>query len=325
MKGMKAIIVSEYGGPQVLQIAEVPDPKPAKNQVLVKIGAAGVNPVETYRRAGTPPYNSGPLPYTPGSDGAGEIIEVGDGVDGWKIGDRAAIYSPKGSGTYAEMCVCDQNDVFALPDNVSFAQGAALGVPYATAHRALFGKAGAKSGEFVFIHGATGGVGVAAIQLALRAGCKVGGSAGDSNGEKFLESLGLRYTTNHHQSDHLSDVLGMTCGRGCDVILEMLANQNLGADPQVLAPFGRIVVIGNRGETTVNARDWMGKDATIFGMTLFNVSPEEMKEIHADLVAGLSDGSLKPVIDREFALTAAAKAHEAVLESGSRGKIVLSV
>lgn len=320
---MKAILVSRPGAPDVLQIQEVADPTPQRGQVVVKIGAAGINPVETYRRAGTPPYNSGPLPYTPGTDGAGEIVAVGEGVEKWKIGDRVYLYSPRGSGTYAEMCLCDQNDVFALPQNVSFEQGAALGVPYATAHRALFGRANAKAGEFVFIHGATGGVGVAAIQLAQRAGLQVGGSAGSAAGESFLESLGLKYTTNHNADDYLSDVLGMTCGRGCDVILEMLANQNLGQDPQVLAPFGRIVIIGNRGEATVNPRDWMGRDASILGMMLSNASAAQLQEIHADLGVGLADGSLKPVIARKFSLAEAPQAHEAVMQSGARGKIVL--
>lgn len=320
---MKAIVVQDFGGSEVLQIEEIPDPTAGKGQVVVQIRAAGINPVEVYKRAGTPPYNSGPLPYTPGSDGAGEICEVGANVTDWKIGDRAAIYSFGGAGTYAEKIVCDQNEVFRLPDGVSFEQGAALGVPYATAHRALFGKANAKAGEFVFIHGATGGVGVAAIQLALRAGCKVGGTAGSAQGEAFLESLGVKYTANHNAPDYLSDVLGMTCGRGADVILEMLANKNLGGDGGVLAPFGRVVVIGNRGEATVNARDWMMRDATIFGMVLPNVSPDELKFIHADLVAGLEEGTLKPIIGREFPLEQAAQAHIAVMESGARGKIIL--
>ncbi len=320
---MKAIMVSEYGEPELLKLQEVPDLTPQNGQIAVKIGAAGVNPVETYRRAGTPPYNSGPLPYTPGSDGAGEIVAVGGGVSNWKIGQRVYLFAPKGSGTYAEICVCNENEVFALPDNVSFEQGAALGVPYATAHRALFGKAGAKIGEFVFIHGATGGVGVAAVQLAKRAGLQVGGSAGSAVGEAFLESLGVKYTTNHNAPDYLSDVLGMTCGAGCDIILEMLANQNLGADPQVLAPFGRIVIIGNRGEATVNPRDWMMRDAAIFGMTLFNVNPAQLQEIHVDLGAGLRDGSLKPLISQRFSLQDAPQAHSAVMQSGARGKIVL--
>lgn len=319
---MKAIVVHQTGEPDVLQIEDIADPMAGNGQVVVKIHAAGVNPVETYRRAGKPPYNTGPFPYTPGSDGAGEIAAVGAGVETWKIGDR--VYITKSvSGTYAELALCEANSVFRLPPNVRFEQGAALGVPFTTAHRALFGKAKAQAGEFVFVHGATGGVGVASVQLAQRAGLKVGGSAGSSKGEAFLESLGVRYTTNHQAPNYLSDVLGMTCGNGCDVILEMLANVNLAHDPQVLALFGRLVVIGNRGETTVNPRDWMQRDATIYGMTSFNINPQEFEAIHADLGAGLESGQLKPVVGQKFALADAAQAHHAILQSGAHGKIVL--
>lgn len=321
---MKAIVVQEPGGPEVLRVEEVPDPTPSGKQVVVKIGAAGVNPFETLRRAGTPPYHTGAFPYTPGCDGAGEIVAVGPDSS-HKVGERVFLWSPKGSGTYAQMTLCDENDVYPLADEISFQQGAALGVPYATAHRALFGKANGQKGEFVFIHGATGGVGVAAIQLAQRAGLKVGGSAGDSEGEEFLESLGVRYTTNHKAPDHLSDVLGMTCGAGCDIILEMAAHINLGKDPEVLAPGGRIVVIGSRGEVTVNPRDWMSREAIVYGMTLFNTPAAQIREILTDVSEGLSDGSLAPIIGEEFSLEEASQAHSAVGKSGARGKIVLTI
>jgi NADPH2:quinone reductase len=320
---MKAIIVEDFGDSSVLELKEVADLTPSKDQIVVRIHAAGVNPVETYRRSGTPPYDLGPLPYTPGSDGAGEVVAVGPDVSKWKLGDRVYLFAPKGSGTYAEFCLCDQNSAFRLPDNISYEQGAALGIPYATAHRALFGKANIQTGEFVFVHGATGGVGVAAIQLALAHGCKVGGSAGSSQGEAFLESLGVRYTTNHHTLDYMSDVLGMTCGRGCDVVLEMLANENLNADPQIMAPYGRIVIIGNRGKTEVNPRDWMGKDLSIHAMTLFNTPVPQLQEIHNDLAAKLESGAIKPVISRCFPLEEAAKAHDAVSTSGKSGKVLL--
>lgn len=317
---MQAVQVASFGPPSVLQIREVERPTPGANQVLIRIRAAGVNPVEAYIRSGQ--YARLPeLPYTPGSDGAGEVEAVGEGVN-LEIGARVFVTGSV-SGTYAEFALCDASDVFPLPDAVSFAQGAALGIPYATAHRALFGKAGAKEGEFVFIHGASGGVGTAAIQLAKRAGCKVGGTAGSSAGEAFLERLGVRYTANHSAPDYLSDVLGMTCGRGADVILEMLANKNLGGDSEVLAPFGRIVVIGNRGEVKVDPRAWMARDATIFAMTLFNASPDEKRAIYHDLAAGLKDGSLQPVIGTSFPLADAARAHEVVMEGESRGKNVL--
>jgi NADPH2:quinone reductase len=320
---MKAIVVEDFGESSVLELKEVADLTPSKGQIVVKIHAAGVNPVETYRRSGTPPYDLGPLPYTPGSDGAGEVVAVDSEVTKWKVGDRVYLFAPKGSGTYAEYCLCDENSAFRLPDNISFEQGAALGIPYATAHRALFGKANVQAGEFVFIHGATGGVGVAAIQLALVHGCKVGGSAGSSQGEAFLESLGVRYTTNHHTPDYMSDVLGMTCGRGCDVILEMLANVNLNADAQVVAPYGRIVVIGNRGKTEVNPRDWMSRELSIHAMTLFNTPAPQLQDIYADLTVKLESGVLKPIISSSFSLEDAPKAHDAISRSGKFGKVVL--
>ena len=318
---MKAILVDDFGGPEVLELQTVPDSIPQSGEVVVKLYAAGVNPVETYQRAGTPPYN-GNLPFTPGSDGAGVISALGDEVSDWKIGDRVYVYAPKGNGTYAEMIACKSNQVYRLPDNVSFDQGAAMGVPYATAHHALFGKANAKAGEVVFIHGASGGVGTAAIQLANRAGLAVAGSASD---EEFIERVGAKYTFNHHEEGYMSDALGATCGRGFDVILEMLANENLARDPDVLAPFGRIVVVGNRGEATINPRDWMMKDATVMGMTLFNVTGAQLQEIHADLVDGLQSGQLRPIIDQSFKLEDAASSHVAVMEGESHGKIVLRI
>ena len=319
---MKAIIVQDFGGPEVLQIQTVPDPKPANGEVVVRLHAAGVNPVETYQRAGTPPYNNVEFPWTPGSDGAGEIVAVGEEVSDWKIGDRVYVYAPRGAGTYAEMIACKSSQVHRLPDQVSFEQGAAMGVPYATAHRALFGKANAKAGEVVFIHGASGGVGTAAIQLANRAGLSVAGSASD---EEFIERVGAKYTFNHHEDGYMSDALGATCGRGFDVILEMKAGENLGKDAEVLAPFGRIVVIGSGGPVEINPRDWMSKDATVMGMTLFNVTSAQLQEIHADLIDGLQSGQLRPIIGQTFDLADAASSHVAVMEGESHGKIVLTM
>ena len=175
-------------------------------------------------------------------------------------------------------------------------------------------------GETVFIHGASGGVGVAAIQLAKRAGLIVAGSASD---EDFIASQGAKYTFNHHEDGYLSDALGATCGRGFDIILEMLANENLAKDAEVLASFGRIIIIGSRGPVEVDPRAWMGKDATIKGLILFNATPQELKRIHADLFTGLEKGELNPVIQREFRFEQAAQAHRAVMENNSHGKIVL--
>src|SRR5881397_509301 len=161
---MKAIRVSEYGGPSVLKLDEVPAPQPGATQVLVRNHAVGVNPVDTYLRANAD--NRGPkLPYTPGSDSAGVVEAVGDAVTRAKKGDRVYVGGTL-SGSYAELSLCEQTQVHALPGNVSYPQGAAMNVPYATAFHALFHRAHGEAGESVLVHGASGGVGIAAVQLA---------------------------------------------------------------------------------------------------------------------------------------------------------------
>lgn len=319
---MKALTIEEYGEPEILQIREVADLKAGPGQILVRIRATGINPVEVYKRSGKPPYNNLSFPVTLGTDGAGEVAALGDGVVGLEVGQRVFV-TGSSTGTYAEYALCAPGQVYPLPDHISFEQGAAIGIPYATAHRALFAKAGARSGETVFIHGATGGVGVAAIQLAMAAGLKVCGSAGSIAGEQFLESQGVKYTCNHNTPDYMSDALGMTCGLGFDILLEMLANENLAQDPDVMARFGRIVVIGNRGTTEINPRAWMARDLTIYAMTIMNATPADLEAVYTEIAAGLRRGVIKPVVGQTFALQDAPAAHDAVMRGGAKGKIVL--
>ena len=168
---MKAIRIHEFGPPEVLKLEEVPDPKPGPGQVVVKIHAVGVNPVETYIRSGI--YPKPPTPFTPGADGAGVIEAVGEGVTRVKVGDR--VYTAGSlTGTYAEKALCKETQVRHLPQRASFAQGAAMFVPYGTAYRSLFQRAHAAPGEVVFVHGASGGVGI-----AVSATCPCRGDDGD--------------------------------------------------------------------------------------------------------------------------------------------------
>lgn len=319
---MKAIRVEQFGGPEVLQLREIPVPEPGANQALVRLRAIGVNPVESYIRSGT--YAMKPaLPWTPGSDGAGEIISAGGGNgDGFRPGERVYL-SGSISGTYAEFALCEARQLHRLPENVSFAQGAALGVPYATAHRALFIRGGAQPGETVLVHGASGGVGIAAVQLARARGLRVFGTAGTSAGARLVREQGAHEVFDHTAADYRAAVLGAMGGRGVDLIVEMLANVNLGHDLRLLAHGGRVVVVGSRGPVEINVRDAMSRDADIRGMTLFNAVPPELARIHAALGAGLENGSLRPVIGREFPLAAAPAAHEAVMAHGAHGKIIL--
>jgi NADPH2:quinone reductase len=284
-----------------------------------------VNPVEVYVRSGA--YARLPhLPYIPGFDGAGAVESVGDGVTDWAPGDRVFIAALGAwHGTYAERMVCTPSQVFRLPDHVSFGQGASLGVPAATAHRALFGKAQAQAGETVLIHGASGAVGIAAVQLAKTAGLRVIGTAGTDDGRSLVLDQGADAVFDHRDPARVPAIKAGTDGRGPDVILEMLANVNLDTDLALLAPRGRVVVIGNRGRTEIDARQTMGKELTITGMSLWNVPPDEMLRIQQALAAALANRTLHPVVGREFPLEDAPAAHEAVMEQGASGKMVLTM
>ena len=318
---MKAIRVDQFGEPDVLRLMELPVQQPASGQVLVRVHAIGVNPVETYIRSGN--YARKPaLPYMPGSDAAGIVEAVGGEVTAFKAGDRVYTAGTL-TGSYAEFTLCDLSQVHPLPANVSFAQGAAIGVPYATAYRALIQRGQARAGESVLIHGASGGVGIAGVQLARAQGMMVLGTAGTEAGRQLVMQQGAQQVFDHGAADYPGKIQQATGNRGVDVILEMLANQNLAKDLTLLAPGGRVVVIGSRGRVQIDPREMMIREADIRGMVLFNTPPAELKQIHTALIEGLMNGSLRPVIAREFALAEAAQAHIAVMESGAGGKIVL--
>ena len=317
---MEAIRVHQFGEPEVLRLEEVPTPQPGSGQALVRMQAIGVNPVETYIRAGTYSYKPA-LPYTPGNDGAGVVEQIGDSVTEFKPGDR--VYTAGSiSGTYAEFALCKTEQVHPLPVNVSFAQGAAMGTPYATAYRGLFQRAGAKPGETVLVHGASGGVGTAAVQLARARGLRVFGTAGSDEGGKLAREQGAHEVFDHRAPDQFEQIMKATGGRGVDVIVELLANVNLGKDLTILAKGGRVVIIGSRGRVEIDPRDAMQRDADLRGMVMPNTPPAELASIHAALVAGLENGTLRPVIGKEFRLAEAAQAHRAVMEPGAFGKIV---
>lgn len=317
---MKAIRVEQFGGPEVLQVTEAPDLTPASGQVLVRIHAAGINPVETYIRSGK--YAKlPPLPYTPGTDGAGRIEALGAGVTGFEIGQRVYVAGSV-SGTYAELCLCDARHVHPLATEVSFFEGAALGVPYATAHHALFSRAQAKPGESVLIHGATGGVGIAGLQLAKAAGMQVFATGGTETGRLLLREQGADFVFNHHELGYL-DQIRENSGGGVNVVLEVLANINLGHDLTVLSRGGRVVIIGSRGPVEINPREIMAREADIRGVMLGLAAPAELEAIHRDLQAGLARGVLRPIIGRQFPLNRAPDAHEAVMAPGAHGKVVL--
>ncbi len=320
---MKAIVVREYGDADVLKLEEITNLEPSEDQVLVKIKAAGVNPVDTYVRQGfhatTPP-----LPFTPGKDAAGIVEAVGGKISKVRSGDRVYLAGSV-TGTYAEFALCQEDQVWHLPENASFEQGAGIFVPYATSYRALFHRAEARSGETVLVHGASGAVGIAAVQWAKNAGLKIIGTASSEDGRNLVKEQGADFVFDHASENYLSEINKATNGEGVEIILEMLANENLSKDFDVLAKFGRIIVIGNRGTLEFNPRLTMGKEATIRGMSLFNASEKDFEEIHRKIYKGLSEGYLNPIVGKKFSLEDASAAHNEVIESKAFGKIVLDI
>ncbi len=319
---MKAIRVTQFGGPEVLKLEDVPDPRaPQAGEVLVRVKAAGVNPADTYMRTGAYGTGNPTLPWTPGSDGAGVVEAVGPGA-ALPRGQRVYI-ARSVTGTYAELTLCGRGQAHPLPERVSFAQGAGVYVPYATAYRALFQLAQVKAGETVLVHGASGGVGIAVLQLGAAAGLQLIGTAGSEEGLALVRREGAHHAIDHRAADYRERIADVTGGRGVDVILEMLANVNLGHDLGMLAQRGRVVVIGSRGTVEVNPRDLMLRDAAVFGMLLWKTPEQELAAIHAALQTGLADGTLRPVVAAELPLASAPEAHRRVMAPGARGKIVL--
>jgi NADPH2:quinone reductase len=315
---MKAIRVHEFGGPEKLVLEEVPDPRPAAGEVLVDVHATGVNPFETLMRAGTYPIKP-QLPWTPGVDGAGIVAAVGDGVTTVKKGDRVYIAGSI-SGTYAAKSVSKAAQLHRLPEHVSFEQGAAVGVPYATAYRGVVHLAKSQNGETILVHGASGGTGLAAVQIAKSIGMTVIGTASTDKGREIILASGAAHALAHSAKDEL---LKITNNKGVNVIIEMLANKNLANDLAMIAFQGRIVIIGSRGNIEINPRDFMAKEATATGFTLWNVPESDLASIHDAIGRGLESGAFKPVIDEVIPLSEAQRAHEAILSPGTFGKIVM--
>ena len=318
---MKAMQIMAYGPASELALVEANKPVINADQILVKVSAAGVNPVDTYIRSGTNNY-SATFPHTPGSDGAGTVAEVGANVTGFNAGQRVYFNRTIG-GSAAEYTICSPDRLFPLADALSFEEGACLGVPFTTAHRALFGRAQAKAGDKVLIHGATGAVGTAAVQLALAAGMDVVASAGTQAGVALLNQLGVTNVILHNEADHLAPFQSLE--NGFNVIIEMLANHNLDQDLKALAFGGCVAVVGNRGTVEINPRDLMARDASVIGVALANVQPEELQRIAKAMFPLLQKGVLKPVVRKAYPLTELAQAHDDVLLSGALGNLVIQV
>jgi NADPH:quinone reductase len=314
---VQAIVVRGFGGPDVLSLEEWPDPVAEAGQVVVDLAAVGVNPVEAYIRSGA--YASLPaLPYVPGTDGAGTVRTVGEGVSRLRVGDRVYVHAE--GGAYAEAVAVPEARVWPLPPAIDFPQGAAIGVPFLTAHRALFHVGQARPGEWCLVHGASGGVGVGAVQMAVAFGLQVIATASTEAGRTRALADGATLAVGHEQGDAIRSATG---GTGVDLIIEMAAHQSLAADLTLLAPGGRVVVVGSRAPIEINPRALMQTEGSVRGVMLHRATLAELAGSHAAIVAGLHTGALRPAVDRTWPLARAKSAHEGVLQGGKVGKIVL--
>jgi NADPH:quinone reductase len=325
---MKAILVRQFGNPDVMTLEDAADPVAGDGEVVVRLRAAGVNPVDAYVRTGT--YAIKPdLPYTPGMDAAGTVELVGPNVVEIKAGDRvwvSATEAGKLQGAYAEKALCKAKNVHPLPDGLSFAQGAAVNVAYVTAYRALFDRAKLQPGEVVLVHGGTGGVGLATIQQAALHGAIVLATGGTPEGRQLAKDSGAAHVFDHKSPSYRDEILKATGGKGVNVVVEMLANVNLDHDLGLVGPGGRIVIIGSRGRVEIDPRQLFGKESTITALTYWSAGDAAVQHAIAAVSAGLHSGALKPVVGQSFPLADAAKAHEAVLSgNGAGGKIVLEM
>ncbi|QSR85552.1 NADPH:quinone reductase [Methylacidimicrobium sp. B4] len=318
---MHAIVIRTYGGPEVLSWEEREDPRPGAGELLLSVGAAGVNPIDVSLRSGG--YPTAALPLIPGFDGAGVVEDVGEGACRFRPGDRVYFSLRGKTGSYAEKVVCPCEEAELLPEALDFARGAAVGIPAGTAYRALFLRAQAEAGEVVLVHGASGSVGLAAVQLARAAGLVVIGTAGGEEGRRLITREGAHHSLDHRSPEHFRQILEITKGKGVDIVLEMLANANLGKDCDVTAPGGKVVVIGSRGLVEIDPRGLIARDLSVLGMSLFCASAGERRIVASGVAARLEKGLLRPVIRAVLPMTAAAQAQRLVMEPGASGKIVL--
>jgi NADPH2:quinone reductase len=316
---MHTIQYAEHGGPEVLELVERDRPTPGNGELLVRTEAAAINPVDTYFREGAYPLDS--LPWTPGSDLAGVVEAVGEGVTGFDVGDQvfATGLGRHHQGTCAEYVAVPEGLAAELPDNCGFEEGAAIGLVGVTAWQALVYHTGVEPGERVLVHSGSGGVGHVAVQLASAMGARVTTTAATTYHD-HLHSLGADATLSY---DDPGLEAAISEAGAPDVLLDTIANEYLELDAEVAAPGARIVVIGN---TEPTAPFPMGpgkfKDLRVQAMSMFNTSDTGM--VLSRLGTLMEAGQVVPEVHRIYDLAATAEAHRDVLQESFLGKLVVT-
>jgi len=320
---MKAMRAHQFGGPEQLRFEDAPDSQAQAGQVQIRVRAAGINPADLVRLSGRLQPLS--LPYTPGTDVCGEVEAVGSGVTHVKKGDR--VFGRASTGGYAEKTCLAASEAIPLPANLSFAEGAAIPIPFYTAYRALHHKAAIKTGETVLVSAGGGGVGVAAIQLAKIAGARVITTVGSAEKVARTRELGADVAINYREQDFAAEVQKLTDGKGVDVIVENVAADNLEKDLGILARDGRIILIGTGTGKGPEGRFAimyaLMKDANLLGMSLVNAGPV-IAEMATALTGLFAAGKLKAIVSKAYPLAEAREALADLVAGRVFGKLVLT-
>ena len=325
---MHAVVITEPGGPEVLQWLEVADPVPAYGEVLMRVAASAVNRADLLQRQGLYPPPRGGSAY-PGLECSGTVAALGDGVEGWQVGDTCtALLS---GGGYAELVAVPAGQLMPVPSGLDLVTAAALPEVACTVWSNVVMDAGLRAGEVLLVHGGAGGIGTFAIQAAVALGARVAVTAGSDDKLARCRELGAEILVNYRDEDFVAAVREATGGHGADVVLDNMGAKYLGRNVDVLATNGRIQVIGMQGGTTgeLDLGRLMSKRAQVRATTLRARPTEEKAEICERVAAEawplVGSGVIRPVIDRVLPMSDAAEAHRAVAGSEHVGKVVLVV
>lgn len=321
---MRAIVVPEYGPPDVMEPRDVEVPDPAPGEIRIDVAAIGVNFADVKRRKGTSSSSPTP-PFTPGIEVAGTVDAVGDDAD-YEPGDRVVAYLTRDG--YAEYVVADGRTVFPIPSDLSFDEAAAALVQFVTAHDSLHRCGHVTSDDRVLIHGAAGGVGSAAVQLAAAADATVFGTASTPEKLDLAAELGADYGINYEQRDFAAEIEGLTDGEGVDLVLDGVGGATFERSVEALAPFGRLVSIGcvSGQEGHADPSQVRLDRLSIVGYhlrTSLRERPEEVRSTVETVLSTLVAGTASPVLDEQFPLAEAERAHRNLEDRQSRGKLLL--
>jgi len=326
---MRAAVITELGGPDVLKMMEVDDPVPGPEDVLVDVKASALNRADMLQREGGYPAPPGSPDDIPGLEFAGVVLEAGDRVIGMAEGDR--VFGLLGGGGYASRTVTHHRMAVPIPDGWDFIQAAATPEVYFTAYDALFNRGNLQMGEKVLVHAAGSGVGTAAVQLAHHAGAFVYGTAGSAEKLAGAAKLGMDVGINYHDRDFAAVVKEHTGGAGVDVLIDLIGGPYWDQNIASMAVLGRLVEVGLMGgsRVEVDLGRLMGKRLQVTGTGLRGRSLEEKLAVTAQfkrhVLPHLASGSMKPIVDRTFPLEEVAEAHRYMETNANFGKIVLTI